>query len=416
MKRVIVAGGGITGLACAYFLRGRARVTLLEADKSVGGVIATASEGGFLVEGGPDAFEAGRTEASDLCRRLGIETVRQKRSSRMVLFRGRFRPLAPADGLLSWRGRLRAAMDLVLPRGPAGRDESAGEFIRRRLGREVLDRAAGPVLAGLFLAAPEDLSLRAVLPELAELERRHRSVMLGIRRCGLPGVLGPREAPRQGMGAVVERLRDSMPGVAILTGRPVRRLDPGWRVVVDGGVVEADAVVLAVPAPRAAEIVRAFMPALAEALSRIRYVPATAVSLGFGGKPPLEATGIFFHPSEGCRLAVVSLPSEKFDGRAPAGHWLARRVVAGVPEDAARTALAELRAVLGLSSEPVMVRAFARPEARPVYEVGHESRVGLIERLAPRGLHLAGAAYRGMSVPDCIGDARRAADRILSEG
>src|SRR5512137_2236891 len=166
MKRVIIVGGGAAGLAAARFLGGRARVTLLEEKASTGGVVTTSHAGGFLVEGGPDAFEAGRPEMADLCRELGLEPVPARASRRCVLHRGRPRRLSLGDGLLSWRGRLRAAMDLVLPRGSAAEDESVGAFVRRRLGAEALERVFEPVVAGVYLAGADELSLRSTWPAL----------------------------------------------------------------------------------------------------------------------------------------------------------------------------------------------------------------------------------------------------------
>jgi len=406
LKRVIIVGGGVTGLAAAYFLRAKARLTLLEEKSSLGGVIATGRAGGFLVEGGPDAFEASRPETANLCRELGIGTVPARPGRRYVLDRGRPRKLSLADGLLSWRGKLRAAMDLVLPRGPGAEDESLGAFVRRRLGREALERVAEPVLSGLFLARADELSLRATGPALLELERAHRSVILGMRRSP---VLGPRRAPRDGMSGLVDRLRASMPEVEVRTGAAVRRIEAG-RVHLDGEVLEADAVILTVPAPRAAELVEARVPDLAGALRRLRYASSATVSLGFRGRPPFDGTSLF---AAGRPLAVVTFPSEKFEGRAPEGHWLVRCFLRGAPADAARIAREELREVLGIAGEPVLERASLWPYARPVYEVGHEARVREIERRTPPGLHLAGSAYRGMSLPDCIRDAHRAANRVL---
>jgi oxygen-dependent protoporphyrinogen oxidase len=413
MKRVIIVGGGIAGLSAAWFLRTRARVTLLEERPSPGGVVATERAGGFLVEGGPDAFEAGRPEMADLCRELGLEPVPARASRRTILDRGRPRKLSFGDGLLSWRGRLRAAMDLVLPRGPSAGDESAGAFVRRRLGAEALERVFEPVLSGVYLAGADELSLRAAWPALLDLEREHRSVILGWWRARAGGPFGERHTLREGMSRLVERLRETLPGVDVRTRTPARRVDPGWRVHAEGGPLEAEAVILAVPAARAAELVGASFPGLASSLRRFRTDSCATVSLGFRGRPPFDATSLFAAPSEGRRLAAVTVSSEKFEGRAPGGHWLARVLLRGAPSDAARVALEDLRGIFGAIEDPVLERTALWPDARPVYEVGHEARMGEIERGAPAGLHFAGSAYRGLSLPDCIGDARRAADRVL---
>jgi oxygen-dependent protoporphyrinogen oxidase len=409
MRRIIIVGGGITGLAAAFFIRGRARVTLLEERPSPGGVVTTESTRGFLVEGGPDAFEAGPPEMADLCRELGIEPVPARASRRYVLERGRPR----RHGSLSWRGRLRAAVDLVLPRGAAAGDESVGAFVRRRLGAEALERVFEPVVSAVCLAGADELSLRAAWPALLDLEREHRSVILGWRRSRAGGLFGERHTLREGMGRLVGRLREALSGVEVRAGAPARRVEPAWKVHAEGGVLEADAVILAVPAARAAGLLDASFPGLAAALRRFRTVSCATVSLGFRGKPPFDGTSLFAAPSEGRRLAAVTISSEKFEGRAPGGHWLVRCLLRGAPPDAARIAREDLREIFGVADEPVLERTALWPDGRPVYEVGHEARMGEVERGAPAGLHFAGSAYRGLSLPECVRDARRAADRVL---
>lgn len=414
MKRIVIVGGGITGLAAAWFLRGRARVTLLEKEASTGGVVTTARAGGFLVEGGPDAFEAGRPEMADLCRELGLEPVPARASRRYVLARGRPRKLSLGGGLLSWRGRLRAAMDLVLPRGSAAEDVSVGAFVRRRLGAEALERVFEPVVAGVYLAGADELSLRSAWPALFELERQHRSVILGGWRSPGGGAFGERHTLRDGMAGLADRLRGALSGVEVLTRTPALRVEPAWRVRAEGGPFEAEAVILAVPAARAAGLLEASFPGLAASLRRFRVVSCAAVSLGFRGRPPFDGTSLFAGPSEGRRLAAVTVSSEKFEDRAPEGHWLARVLLRGAPSDAARIALEDLRGIIGAVGDPVLERAALWPDARPVYEVGYGARMEEIERSAPAGLHFAGSAYHGLSLPECVRDARRAAERVLA--
>jgi oxygen-dependent protoporphyrinogen oxidase len=305
-------------------------------------------------------------------------------------------------------------MDLVLPRGPAVEDESVGAFVRRRLGREALERIAEPVLSGVYLGRADELSLHATWPALPELEREHRSVILGMRRSGGPDGFAPRRAVRDGLSRLVEGIAAAMPQVEVRTNAAVRRIEPAWKAHLEEDSFEADAVILAVPAPRAADLVGPWAPALAGSLRRLRYASSATVSLGFRGRPPFDGTSLFIGPSEGLRLAAVTFSSEKFEGRAPGGHWLVRCFLRGAPAEAARIAREELRGILGVSEEPVLERTSLWPDARPVYEVGHEVRVREIERLTPAGLHLAGSAYRGLSLPDCIRDARRAAERILA--
>src|SRR5712671_3099757 len=246
--KLVVVGGGITGLAAAHRAVELARersteleLTLVEARDRLGGTIATERAGGFLLEGGPDSFLSEKPWALALCRRLGLEAQLVRTDDRFrkvfVWFRGRLHPLpdgfqllAPTrlapfatSSLFSWRGKARMALDLVLPRGggalDGGADESLGAFVRRRLGAEALERVAQPLVAGIYTADPEELSVAATLPRFVELERRHRSVILGLRR-GLaqarePGTSGARFSLfvtfADGMQTLVSTLADRLP-------------------------------------------------------------------------------------------------------------------------------------------------------------------------------------------------------------
>jgi len=213
--RLVVVGGGVSALAAAHRAVELARerrvdldVRVVEARRRLGGTIAAERADGFLVEAGPDSFLSEKPWALALCRRLGVEDRLVRTDDRFrkvfVWFRGRLHPLpdgfqllAPTrlapfatSSLFSWRGKARMALDLVLPRGGGARgggdDESLGAFVRRRLGAEALERVAQPLVAGIYTADPEELSVAATMPRFVEVERRHRSVILGLRR-GLPG-------------------------------------------------------------------------------------------------------------------------------------------------------------------------------------------------------------------------------------
>ncbi|MBI4564602.1 MAG: protoporphyrinogen oxidase [Planctomycetes bacterium] len=426
MKRIVIVGGGITGLACAYALRHRARVTLLEASARLGGVIATERREGFMVEHGPDGFLASKPEAARLCSELGIETEPIRTRGAFVLVRGRLRALVAGAGmslptrawafarsdLVSPWGKVRMLLDLVLPRGPDREDESLASFVRRRLGREALEAVAEPLLAGIHAALAERLSVRAAFPQLLEIERSHRSLLLGLRRSSAAGGQGALRAPRSGMGGFVERVAGALSNVCIRMDAPVRRIEPGWRVHTEAQIFDADEVVLALPAPAAAALVGRFAASLRDALAGIHYTHTTTVSLGFRGRAPLAGSGFMVARRERRRIAGCTWASEKFEGRAPPGRWLARCSLRGAPADPARIARDELRDILALDEDPVLEAPCPAPAPRPLYELGHVRRVRRVEELTPPGLHVIGSAYRGAGVPDCIRDAQRAAVRI----
>jgi protoporphyrinogen/coproporphyrinogen III oxidase len=461
--RLVVVGGGITGLAAAYraFELARARgitleLTLLEARDRLGGTIATERTGGFLVEAGPDSFLSEKPWALALCRRLGVEerlTRTDDRYRRVFVWRaGRLHPLpggwellaptrlAPflASGLFSWPGKLRMALDLLLPRGIAD-DESLGSFVRRRLGREALDRVAQPLVAGIYTADPDDLSLAATMPRFAELERRERSIILALWRAG-------RRAPQAGtsgarwslfvtlkdgmedlIAALAERLQ---PGVVLLKHRVVglERRGDRWRVATtEGADLDADRVIVATESHAAARMLRYVDPTLATLLAEIPYASSATVTLGYRRTDvphPLDGFGFVVPRTEGRALLACTFASVKYPGRAPEGDALLRGFVGGALDEAVLevddAALVgrvrdELRQALGITAAPTLARVFRWPKAMPQYRVGHLARVETIERLvaALHGLDLAGGAYRGVGIADCVRSAEAAAERAL---
>ena len=462
--KVVVVGGGIAGLAAAYRLvelareRGRPlELTLIEARSRLGGTIASERAEGFLVEAGPDSFLSEKPWALALCRRLGVEDrlVRTDDRFRKVLVwhAGRLHPLpdgfqllAPTairsfatSSLFSLSGKLRMALDLVLPRG-SGDDESLGAFVRRRLGREALERVAQPLVAGIYTADPDDLSLAATMPRFLDLERRERSIILGLRRAVArapqPGTSGARWSLfvsfAGGMEELVSTLAGRLPaGAAVLKQRvsALERAGGGWHVrTAEGGAFEADRVVLATEAHATARLARYLDPTLAALLEEIPYSSAATVSLGYRRADvphPLDAFGIVVPRSEGKALLAVTFSSVKYPGRAPEGHVLVRGFLGGMLNAAVlaeddgslvRRARNELAQALGITAEPVLTRLHRWPASMPQYRVGHLDRVAAIERAAAAlpGLALGGAAYRGVGIADCVRSGEAAAEAVLA--
>lgn len=460
---IVVVGGGITGLAAAHRVTELSRergieldLKVIEARDRVGGTIATEHADGFVIEAGPDSFLSEKPWALALCRRLGLESQLRRTDDRFrkvfVWYRGRLHPLpdgfqllAPTrllpfatSSLFSWPGKLRMAMDVLLPRG-GGDDESLGAFVRRRLGREALERVAQPLVAGIYTADPDELSLAATMPRFLETERRHRSLILGLRRAlrttPAPGTSGARFSLfvtlADGMGALVRTLAERLPDSSVVLRQRVASLEraPGrWRVTTaDGARFDADRVVLAVESHGAARLLRYVDPALATLLGEIEYAGAVTVSLGYrrGDVPhPLDGFGFVVPRTEGKSILAGTFSSVKYPGRAPDGHVLLRCFLGGaldarvLGEDDGQLlsrARAELREVLGITAAPVLGRFARWPASMPQYRVGHLARVETIERraLTLPGLHLAGGAYRGVGIADCVRSAEAAAEAAL---
>jgi oxygen-dependent protoporphyrinogen oxidase len=463
--KLVVIGGGVTALAAAHRAVELARergvdleLRLVEARSRLGGTIVSERADGFLVESGPDSFLSEKPWALALCRRLGVESQLVRTDDRFrkvfVWYRGRLHPLpdgfqllAPTrlapfatSSLFSWRGKARMALDLVLPRGggalAGGDDESLGGFVRRRLGAEALERVAQPLVAGIYTADPEELSLAATMPRFAEVERRDRSLILGLRRAlaraPLPGTSGARWSLfvtfADGMQTLVTTLADRLPDSAVVLGQRAAGLERAgerWRVATaDGARFDADRVIVATEAHVAARLLRYVEPALVTLLGEIEYAGAVTVSLGYRRADvphPLDGFGFVVPRSEGKALLAGTFSSVKYPGRAPERHVLIRCFMGGAlnadllrEDDASLVARArrELGEALGVTAEPRLVRSARWPASMPQYRLGHLARVDAIERCAAAlpGLHLAGAAYRGVGIADCVHSGEAAAE------
>jgi oxygen-dependent protoporphyrinogen oxidase len=464
--RLAIVGGGVSGLAAAHraveLTRERGRpldLLLLEAGDRLGGTIQTERRQGFLVDCGPDSFLSEKPWALALCRRLGVEhrlvqTNDQFRRT-FVLLGGRLHPLpegfqllAPTrlrpfvtSGLFSAPGKMRMALDLLLPRG-GGDDESLGSFVRRRLGREALERVAQPLVAGIYTADPDTLSLAATMPRFLEAERRDRSLILSLRRAArlapaqTQGTSGARwslfVAFAGGMEELIRALAGRIPPESVrLKERvvEVRRERGRWRLGTPGGGSEcADAVILACEAHQAARMLRYADPGLGHLLEQIPYASSATVTLAYRRPAiahPLDGFGFVVPRIERRPIVACTFSSVKYAGRAPAGHVLLRAFLGGaldgvaIDDDEAltRTACEQLAEVLGAREAPLFARVSRYRRAMPQYLVGHLRRVEAIESHVARqpGLALAGGAYRGVGIADCIRSGEEAAARLLGE-
>ena len=459
--RLAVIGGGIAGLAAAHRLLELAQaagrhieVRLLEGGARPGGVIATERRDGFVVELGPDSFLSEKPAALALCERLDITArlvgTREEYRRTYVVHRGRLHPLpdgfllmAPTrfwplvtTPLFSWPGKLRMALDLVLPRGGGGGDESLSSFVTRRLGREALERVAQPLVGGIYTADPARLSLAATMPRFLEMERRERSIVRAMWRQQRQAARREGSGARwslflsfdQGLECLVDALARRLPEGALRCGRPVRGLarhaDGAWQL--DDGEL-ADGVLIATPAPAAAALLRPLDVALGAELDAIPYASSVTVTLAFRREDiphPLDGFGFVVPHVEGRALLAGTFSSLKYPGRAPDAAVLLRAFVGGAlrPElveldDAAllRSVRRELGELLGITGEPLLTRIARWPRAMPQYQVGHLERVDRIRaRGAALGLFLAGNAYEGVGIPDCIRSGERAAEALFA--
>ena len=454
---VAVLGGGVTGLAAANALSrdGGVRVTLLEARATMGGIVRTDSIEGVPVEAGPDAFLA-REPVQKLCAEVGLEgeLVEPAVFGAYLWSRGRLRKLVPGRivlglpasplaavgaGLLSAPGALRCLADFLLPGPLEGPDVSVASVVRRRLGREVLERLVDPMMAGRRAGRTEDMSLAAADAELDALARRHRSLLLGLRKLRRRGELqaGPPlfRAPAGGLGRLVGALTRRLEGrVELRTNAPVETLVPGVGTpyvvsLTSGENLGADAVLCCLPAFAAAEVLEALNEPAARDLRAIPYADTAVGTFVYPprGSPslPPDGSGFLVPAAEQRTVAACTWYSQKWPAARPADGGVVLRAFVGRggrdpvldfgDEGLLGAVAADLRNALGLSVPPRTSRLARWDGSLPEYRVGHAMRVSRIEAALEQtpGVVLAGAAYRGSGIPDCVQGAEAAARRIL---
>jgi oxygen-dependent protoporphyrinogen oxidase len=461
----VIAGGGITGLTVAYRLLRAGKdaagapfeVTVLEARQRLGGNILTERRDGCVLDGGPDAFLAARPQATQLCQDLGLgdRLIGTTERSRKVYIRQdgvlhplpeglvlavptRVLPLARSR-LFTWRGKARMGLDLVLPRRRDARDESVGSFIRRRLGHEALERLAEPLLGGIYAGDVDALSLAATFPQLAALEAQHGSLIRGAlaQRPARPkGTPTPSvfRSLAGGMGELVEHLEGAIEtrGGSIRKGAAVEAVTtggPGARlaVAVAGGArLPADDIVICTPAHAAAPALEGLDGDLSATLREIPYVSTATIVVGYARTDvvhPLDASGLIIPKGEARRALAATFTSSKWAGRCPEDMVLLRVFAGGhrdpsalghTDEELVEMARDELGALLDIRAVPLLSRVFRWERANAQPSVGHPARLRRMRSAAARhpGLHLAGAAFDGVGIPDCVRQANEVAERI----
>ena len=467
-KRAIVIGGGITGLTAGYRLMREAKkrniplkLTLLEASNRVGGTIQTEHRDGFVIEHGPDAFISTKPWAKALCDELGIAdkligtnpNVRQSfvcRNGKLLPVPKGFYMMAPGaflpflkSPIFSWRGKLRISLDLFISRRQEIDDESVADFVRRRLGTEVFERIAQPMIGGIYTSDAENLSLNATFPRFLEMEQEHGSIIKALlaRKRSATQTSQDTSGPRyslflsfaSGMQTLVDALAEHLTGQIRLGTRvdTIQRGESGigWRVAVaDGEILEAELLCIALPAPQASRILKSTSPLLAEKLNAIPYSSSTTVNLAFHREDiahALNGMGFVVPITEQIDLIGCSFSSVKFENRAPAQYVLLRAFV-GEKQDLtssrpdqetlAASVLQDVSKLLGIKKQPLFSIVSQHSQAMAQYLVGHQKIVTEIEALAKDldGIALAGNAYHGIGIPDCVHSGEQAAEALLN--
>lgn len=457
-KRIAVIGGGTAGLSAAYSLQKRKSAgtliefVLYEAGQHLGGVIRTERIDDCVIEAGPDSFLTEKPWAADLCRELGLgdQLISSNDAERKtyMLVEGRLVPIP--DGLMfmvptkllptflspmfSVGTKARIVREWLSPPKPKNTEMSVAEFVQRHYGREMVDRVAEPLLGGVYGGSADQLSVDAVLPRFVQMETKYGSLgraMVAARRNSSSAAPRPlftslRSGMQQMTDALISRIPKEVfrPGVRV---EAVKRESGKWLVISNGRTEEFDAIVIATPAHAAAALVPA-QTELAAELNAIPYTSSMTVVLGYDQKvraalPP--GFGFLVPRTEGPKILAATFVHNKFPHRAPENRAIIRCFIGGnVAEqmfDQGETEIAnavegELKSILGLSAAPLFTRVYKWRKAMAQYTIGHSARVDRIKSLVAQtpGLALAGNAYSGIGVPDCVRTGTEAAGSVLA--
>lgn len=474
-KQVVIIGGGITGLSAAWYLQHEAArrqvaldYTLLEASSRWGGKALTEYVDGygdapFILEAGPDALLTHKPWAVTLARELDLEgrliggnpvnsrtfVLRHNQLTPLpaglqLLVPTRFGPFVRSPLFSPW-GKLRIALETFIPprrSASHSHDESLAKFVRRRFGGEALETLAEPLMADVYNMVSSQQSILATFPQYPAFEARYGSVTRGVRSTARQRqrITTTQTAPSwasqpfvsfvDGAQTLVDALTSQLSGDLRLRSAVDRveyTPDGAYRIVqADGSHLVADAVILAAPARVASALLRQVAPSAADRLSGIGYASIGNAYLAFRRgdvRRPLDGYGMVIPRSEGRRIDGMSWISSKWPGRAPTDHVLLRVFFGGPPtrdlmalddERILAVIRAELADLLGVRAAPLFQRVYRWEDGYPQYTVGHLDRVAAIEAALPAGLYVAGSAYRGIGVPDCVRQGQESAQKVVA--
>lgn len=463
MKKAVVVGGGISGLATAFLLRRKAQargleldLILVEKEERVGGKIWSIKTDGYLCEWGPNGFLDSKPQTLDLCRELNI-SGRLLRSNdnarrRFIYSEGMLHRL-PENGpaffrsnLISWPGKIRLAMEPFIPGPRAGVDETLASFGRRRLGDEALRKLIAPMVSGIFAGDPETMSLKSCFPRIAELESEYGSLVMAMFRlagkkrkeraqgkvvssaAGPGGIL---TSFKMGIQELTDVLAEELGQGELISGSPVmkisRKSNVPYQVSTGSGDLDADAVILASPSYASAEMVADLDPEISQILRQIPYASMVVVCFGYERERiahDLCGFGYLITKEEGMNTLGTLWDSSIFENRAPEGMVLLRSMMGGAcfpdrialpDQEVEKRVKDDLKTIMGIREEPAFVRIYRHLQAIPQYTAGHGARLAGLEENCRRhpGLFLTGNSYRGVGLNDCVAAALRTADGVV---
>jgi len=448
--RLVIIGGGISGLSLAYFLLERKPffdIIVLESEKKAGGKIWTEKINGFLCEGGVNGFLDNRPKTLDLVAKLGLEPLRSNDNARKrYIFSGGRLHLLPespvsflTSGLLSLPGRLRVLGEIFVPKG-ATDEETLADFARRRLGREAYEKLIDPMASGIYAGDPENMSVKSCFRRVYELEKKYGSLIKAMitlqkeaKKTGEKVGAGPGGVLTsffEGMQTIIAALKDRL-GERVKTGSrviAVDKKDDNYTVYTSGGLqIEADAVVCAAPAHEAAVVLKSLNENLSSVLNEIPYPAVSVICMGYRRtkiERSLDGFGFLIPNRENRKILGTLWDSSIFPNRAPEDHVLLRSMLGGArmselalkDENALiNLVMDELRYILNVRTDPDFFKVYTHKKGIPQYTRGHERRLDRISEIVKgfRNFYITGNAYSGIGVNDCIENSYKLAGQIL---
>lgn len=461
-RQIVIIGGGITGLAAAFYLEKEikkndlpAEVTLVEASPRLGGKIQTVHKDGYVIERGPDSFLERKQSAPQLVKDLGLEhlLVNNATGQSYVLVSETLYPIPDGavmgvptkigpfltTGLFSLPGKLRAGMDLLLPASKPQEDQSLGEFFRRRVGGEVVENLIEPLLSGIYAGDIDRLSLMSTFPQFYQTEQKYRSLIIGMKKSrGAQSAKKPAnkkkgqfQTVKTGLQTIVEELEKQLDITKVYKGTKVvsiERAGSGYSMKLDNGkVLHADSAVVTAPHKAAA----AMFPK-ADWLKGLEDMVSTSVAnvaLGF----PEEAvqmehqgTGFVISRNSDFSITACTWTNKKWPSTTPEGKVLLRAYVGKAGDESVveqsdnemvKIVLDDLRRIMKIDGEPEMTCITRWHEAMPQYHVGHKKRMKEIReglQASYPGVFMTGASFEGVGIPDCIDQGKQAVADVLS--
>ncbi|OIJ91418.1 protoporphyrinogen oxidase [Streptomyces colonosanans] len=449
---VVVIGGGIAGLAAAHRLLDRgARVTVLEASDRVGGKLLPGEIAGVRVDLGAESMLARRPEAVALAREVGLADRLQPpaTATASIWTRGALRPMpkghvmgvpgaaSALSGVLSDEGLRRIERDAELPRTEVGDDVAVGEYVAARLGCEVVDRLVEPLLGGVYAGDAYRISMRSAVPQLFQAARERDSLTEAVREIQAKAAAAPQAGPvfmgiEGGVGQLPLAVAESVMargGEILLKTRAdgLNRTPEGWKVLIGGDILEADAVVVAVPAQQASRLLSAASPGAADELRAVEYASMALITLVYRRADIAlpEGSGFLVPPVDGHTIKASTFASQKWGWladedpdlvvlRTSVGRYGETEILRREDSDLVAVSRHDLREATGLDAAPVETRVTRWTDGLPQYPVGHYARVARIREhvAALAGLAVCGAAYDGVGIPACIASAYAAVDQL----